>query len=105
MMALAAGLAAVAIFTAPVPVGPATSNPQLAPPVSIQPDLRQGAWLALVSPDGERLMRINEDGRVTAIELPLKLRGEGLQVTPLRDGQTVAIDRYWPGGLDRKSVM
>jgi hypothetical protein len=101
-MALVAALAASASFTAPVAVGPATSNPQLASPVSIQPDLRQGAWLQLTSPDGERLVRINEDGLVTAVELPLKLRGEGLQVTPLRDGWTVAVDRYWPGGLQEQ---
>jgi hypothetical protein len=97
-MALVAALAASASFTAPVAVGPATSNPQVASPVSIQPDLRQGAWLQLTSPDGERLVRIQEDGRATAVELPLKLRGEELEITPLRDGWTVAIDRYWPGG-------
>src|SRR5664279_895635 len=80
MIALIASLAASLSFAAPVPVGPVTSKLQLA------------------SPEGERLVRIREDGRVAAVELPPKLRGEGLQITPLRDGWTVGGDRYWPGG-------
>jgi hypothetical protein len=98
MIALIASLAASASFASPVPVGPVTSQQRLAPLVWIQPDVRQGAWLQLASPEGERLVRIQEDGRVAAFELPPKLRGEDLQITPLRDGWTVAVDRYWPGG-------
>ena len=100
-MASAAALAAVAIFTAPVPVGPATSA-QVSHVLSVQPDRSEGAWLALASPDGERLVRIQEDGRATPVELPPKLRGEELEITPLRDGWTVAVDRYWPGGLQEE---
>ncbi|HEY2181376.1 MAG TPA: hypothetical protein VGH09_06870 [Solirubrobacteraceae bacterium] len=98
MSALIASLAASLSFAAPVPVGPVTSKQQLAPLVYMQADPRQGAWLQLASPEGERLVRIQEDGRVAAVALPPMLRGEDLQVTPLRDGWTVAIDRYWPGG-------
>ncbi|HEY4895387.1 MAG TPA: hypothetical protein VII01_04795 [Solirubrobacteraceae bacterium] len=98
MIALIASLAASLSFTAPLPVAPVTSKQQLAPLVFMQPDVRQGAWLQFASPEGGRLVRIQEDGRVAAVELPPKLRGEGLQITPLRDGWTVAVDRYWPGG-------
>jgi hypothetical protein len=98
MIALIASLAASLSFAAPVPVGPVTSTQELGPRVSIQPDVNQGAWLQLTTPEGERLVRIQEGGQVAAVGLPPKLRGEGLQITPLRDGWTVAVDRYWPGG-------
>jgi hypothetical protein len=98
MIALIASLAASLSFAAPAPVGRVTSKQQLAPLVSIQRDVHQGAWLQLASPEGERLVRIQEDGRVAAVALPPMLRGEDLQITPLRDGWTVAVDRYWPGG-------
>jgi len=104
VIALVAALAASVSFAAPVAAGPVTSNQQNAPIVSIQPDPSEGAWLQLAGPEGERLVRIQEDGRVTPFELPSKLRGEGLQITPLRDGWTVAIDRYWPGGIQEQSA-
>jgi hypothetical protein len=104
MIALIASLAASLSFAAAVPVGPVTSRQQLAPLVSIHPDVYQGAWLQLASPEGERVVRIQEDGRVAAVALPPMLRGEDLQLTPLRDGWTVAVDRYWPGGVHEEEV-
>jgi hypothetical protein len=99
MIALTAALAATATFTTPVVLAPAApTTQQVARVVSIQPDLREGAWLQLAGPDGERLVRIHENGRGTPVELPRQLRGEQLEITPLRDGWTVAVDRYWPGG-------
>jgi hypothetical protein len=99
MIALTAALAATATFTTPVVLAPAApTTQQVARVISIQPDLREGAWLQLAGPDGERLVRIHENGRSTPVELPRQLRGEQLEITPLRDGWTVAVDRYWPGG-------
>ena len=49
-------------------------------------------------------MRVQEDGHLTAVALPALLRGEDLQITPLRDGWTVAVDRYWPGGSHEEEV-
>ena len=98
MIALIASLAASLSFVAPVPAGPVTSRQQLAPLVSMQPDVHQGAWLKLASPEGERLVRVQEDGHLAAVALPPMLRGQDLQITPLRNGWTVAINRYWPGG-------
>src|ERR1039458_4193198 len=102
MMAFAAALVASVSFTAPVAVGPAASSTQVARVLSMQPDPGEGAWLQIAGPEGERLVRINEDGRVTPVELPPKLRGEELEITSLRNGWTVAIDRYWPGGLQEQ---
>jgi hypothetical protein len=98
MIALAAALAATAAFTAPVPVGTAVPSNHVANPLSIQSDPRGGAWIQFASPLGERLVRVHEDGRAVAVELPPKLRGEGLDLTPLPSGWTLAVDRYWPGG-------
>jgi len=98
MMALTAALAATAAFTAPVPVGIATSSPQFEGVLSIQADPVEGAWIRFTSPEGERLARLHEGGRVTPIELPRKLRGERLEITPLASGWMVAVGRYWPGG-------
>jgi hypothetical protein len=99
MMAFAAALAASVSFTAPVAVGPAASSTQVARVLSMQPDPGEGAWLQLAGPEGERLVRINEDGRVTPVELPPKLRGEELEITPLRNGWTVASTATGPGGF------
>jgi hypothetical protein len=98
MIALAAALAATATFTAPVPVGGAVPSNQVADPLSVQSDPREGAWMQFASPQGERLVRVDERGRATAVELPPKLRGEGLDLTPLPSGWTLAVDRFWPGG-------
>jgi hypothetical protein len=95
MIALAAALAA---FAAPVSVGTAVPSNQAANPLSIQPDSREGAWIQFAGPSGERLVRVHEDGHAVAVELPPKLRGEGLDLTPLPGGWTLAVDRYWPGG-------
>ena len=98
MIALAAALAVTATFTAPVPVGSAVPSNQVANPLSIQSDPREGTWMQFASPQGERLVRIAEGGHASAVELPTKLRGEGLDLTPLPSGWTLAVDRYWPGG-------
>jgi hypothetical protein len=102
MIALAAALAATAAFTAPVPVGTAVPSNQVANPLSIQSDPREGAWIQFASPLGERLVRVHEDGRTVAVELPPKLRGEGLDLTPLPSGWTLAVNRYWPGGKSQE---
>jgi hypothetical protein len=98
MIALAAALVASASFTAAIAVGPVASSTQAAHELSMKPDPGEGAWLQFVGPEGQRLVRIREDGRVTPEQLPPQLRGEGLEVTPLRNGWTVALARYWPGG-------
>jgi hypothetical protein len=46
--------------------------------------------------EGERLERIEEDGLLIPVELPAKLRGEHLRISPLQDGWTVAVARYVP---------
>ncbi|HEX3433996.1 MAG TPA: hypothetical protein VHT25_08050 [Solirubrobacteraceae bacterium] len=104
MIALIASLAASLSFGAAAPVGPVTSKQQLAPLVSMRPDVHQGTWLQLAGPEGERLVRIQEDGHLAAVALPPMLRGEDLQITPLRDGWTVAVDRYWPGGVHEEEA-
>jgi hypothetical protein len=101
--ALVATLAASANIAAPVPAGPAASSSAVAHVLSMQPDPREGAWLTVASPEGERLVRIDEDGQLESFELPAQLRGEGVQITPLRDGWTVAVDRYWPGGAPEEA--
>jgi hypothetical protein len=98
VIVLAAALAASASFTAPAAVGAALPANQVANPLSIQADPRDGAWVQFASAQGERLLRIHEDGRPDAVELPPKLRGEGLNLTLLPSGWALAVDRYWPGG-------
>jgi hypothetical protein len=102
MIALAAALVASASITAPIAVGTVASSTQVAHDLSIQPDPGEGVWLQFTGPEGQRLVRIHEDGRVTPVELPPQLRGEGLEITPLRNGWTVALARYWPGGLQEQ---
>jgi hypothetical protein len=95
----AAALIAAASLSAPLAVGPAARLPsENFIPLLVEPDPRAGAWLHFPAPDGERLLHMDEDGHVTSIGLPRKLRGEELAITGLRDGWTVATDRYWSGG-------
>lgn len=61
-----------------------------------QPDLVEGAWLQFPGTKGERLERIEEDGRVIPVGLPAKLSGEHLRISPLKNGWTVAVARYVP---------
>ena len=97
MLAMIASLAASVSFTAPVPGGPVTSLRVCSAHLDrVRHTTRSVA--AVRESRGERLTRIQEDGRASPVELPPKLRGEDLQITPLRNGWTVAVDRYWPGG-------
>jgi hypothetical protein len=97
--AVAAAFVAAASLSAPLAVGPAVRVPSENPvAIVVEPDPRAGAWLHFPTPGGERLLRMGEVGAVKDVGLPRKLRGEELAITPLRDGWTVATDRYWPGG-------
>lgn len=94
MLAMTAAVVASALFASPSTIGPVVHRGEST--VVEQPDLVEGAWLQFPGTKGERLERIEEDGRVIPVGLPAKLRGEHLRISPLQDGWTVAIARYVP---------
>jgi hypothetical protein len=92
-------LVASATFSSPVAVGPVAATGTRVE----QADLVQGAWLQFPGPTGEQLARIYENGHVQSVGLPPQMRDERLQVTPLQNGWTIAVDRYLPAsraGMD-----
>src|SRR5665213_994186 len=99
MLALAATMMASALFAAPSTVGPVGQTGE--PALVEQADLVEGAWLQFHGPAGERLLRVDEGGRVTPIGLPPQLRGEPLKISPLQDGWTVAVDRNTPAAREK----
>jgi hypothetical protein len=99
---IAAALVASLALGAPVKIGQ-----QRAPcprclgrrPVSVIAAPHNGTWVFFEGPRTDQLAKISEDGSVTPVSLPPKLRGRSLEVMPLSDGWTVATERVWPGGV------
>lgn len=108
MAPLATALIATASLSAPLAVGPAArlpSEPTVIPNPAglvVESDPRTGVWLYFPAPGGERLLRTDEAGQAVSVGLPRKLRGEELALTHLRDGWTLATNRYWPGGREQE---
>jgi hypothetical protein len=80
-------------FAPPVPITAIKSSAW-----SIRPDPVQGGWAVISAPAEDKLVRIDEDGRVNNVPLPAALRGWQLAFTPLKDGWGVATARVFPGG-------
>jgi hypothetical protein len=98
VLALAATVVATALFAPPVTVGKVGEGVGESY-VQQTPDPLEGEWLQFPTDTGYRLLRVGEHGRPTPIWLPPRLRGEGLTISPLQDGWTVAVARYVPPGL------
>lgn len=94
MLSVVAPLMASVAIAAPVSVGRISCMYCL----SLHPIRSGGAWIEFGGPREEELAKIAEDGSVTAVRLPPRLREEYPQVMALRDGWIVVTNRYWPGG-------
>ena len=98
MLAVAATVVATALFAAPTTIGNLGEGvgesyvQQTADPL-------QGEWLQFPTETGYRLLRVGEHGRAAPVWLPPRLRGEGLTISPLQNGWTVAVARYARPGL------
>jgi hypothetical protein len=100
MIALAAVLTASLAIGAPVTAGHAGDPSETLGPI-VQADPVQGGWIQFSTPQGRQLERVSEAGQVTAVSVPPQLRGEArgtLELTPLRSGWIVAVNRVFPGG-------
>jgi hypothetical protein len=100
VIALTASLLALAVPSPAVTVGTvAPSVPEGR--VEQVADTRTGGWLQYPTTGGYTLKRVSEAGSATPVELPGRLRGESLRISPLSGGWMVASSRSVPAGSPR----